>query len=101
MGAVRVTKELTERRAADLVRRCYAGLDAAQLQHEVLARLRQIVPADAAFFATVDPVTMLFTGAVAEDPLSAATPLFLDNEFGQADVNKFAALAAALLSGPR
>ena len=85
---------LTERRVADLVRRCYAGLGAAQLQHEVLARLRKLVPVDAAFFATVDPVTLLFTSAVAEDPLGAATPLFLDNEFGQADVNKFAVLAA-------
>ena len=85
---------LAERRVADLVRRCYAGLGADQLQHEVLARLRRIVPVDAAFFATVDPVTLLFTGAVADDPLGAATPLFLDNEFGQADVNKFAALAA-------
>jgi DNA-binding CsgD family transcriptional regulator len=85
---------LAERRIADLVRRCYAGLGADQLQHEVLARLRRIVPVDAAFFATVDPVTLLFTGAVADDPLGAATPLFLDNEFGQADVNKFAALAA-------
>ena len=82
------------RRVADIVRRCYAGLGADQLQHEVLARLRRIVPVDAAFFATVDPVTLLFTGAVADDPLGAATPLFLDNEFGQADVNKFAALAA-------
>jgi DNA-binding CsgD family transcriptional regulator/GAF domain-containing protein len=85
---------LAERRIADLVRRCYAGLGAAQLQHEVLARLRKIVPVDAAFFATVDPVTLLFTGAVAEDPLGAATPLFVDNEFGRADVNKFAVLAA-------
>ena len=84
-----------ERRVADIVRRCYAGLDAARLQPEVLGRLRQIVPADAAFFATVDPVTLLFTGAVAEDPLSAATPLFLDNEFGHDDVNKFAALAGS------
>jgi DNA-binding CsgD family transcriptional regulator len=85
---------LTERRVADIVRRCYAGLGASRLQHEVLARLRKIVPTDAAFFATVDPVTLLFTDAVAEDPLGTATPMFLDNEFGQADVNKFAVLAA-------
>jgi DNA-binding CsgD family transcriptional regulator len=50
---------------------------------------------DAAFFATVDPVTLLFTMAVAEDPLGAATPLFLDNEFGRDDVNKFAALSGS------
>jgi hypothetical protein len=84
-----------ERRVADLVQRCYAGLDAAQLRQEVLARLRKIMPVDAVFFATVDPVTLLFTGAVAEDPLGAATPMFLDNEFGRDDVNKFAALAGS------
>jgi len=48
---------------------------------------------DAAFFATVDPETLLFTGALAEDPLAAATAVFLDNEFGREDVNKFAQLA--------
>jgi DNA-binding CsgD family transcriptional regulator len=50
---------------------------------------------DAAFFGTVDPQTLLFTSAAADDPLRAATPLFLDNEYGRADVNKFAALAEA------
>jgi len=53
------------------------------------------MPVDAAFFATVDPVTLLFTMAVAEDPLGVATPLFLDNEFGRDDVNKFAALSGS------
>jgi DNA-binding CsgD family transcriptional regulator len=54
-----------------------------------------LVPADAAFFATADPESLLFTGGFAEDPLAAVTPLFLDNEFGTADVNKFAALATS------
>ena len=48
---------------------------------------------DAAFFATIDPMTLLFTSAAADEPLGAATPLFLENEFGREDVNKFAALA--------
>jgi DNA-binding CsgD family transcriptional regulator len=38
-------------------------------------------------------MTLLFTSAVADEPLGAAMPLFLDNEFGREDVNKFAALA--------
>jgi DNA-binding CsgD family transcriptional regulator len=86
---------LAERHVAEIIRRCYAGLDATQLRLEVLSRLRRIMPVDAAFFATVDPVTLLFTMAVAEDPLAAATPLFLDNEFGRDDVNKFAALSGS------
>ena len=48
---------------------------------------------DAAFFATVDPETLLFTGASSEEPLVEAASLFLENEFGRDDVNKFAALA--------
>jgi DNA-binding CsgD family transcriptional regulator len=50
---------------------------------------------DAAFFGTLDPQALLFTSAVAEEPLGAATQLFLDNEYGRRDVNKFAALAEA------
>jgi len=88
-----VTAATVQRRADELVRRCYAGLGAAALRAEVLQRLRSIVPVDAAFFATVDPATILFTSAMAEEPLDAATPLFLDNEFGRHDVNKFAELA--------
>lgn len=82
-----------ERHATALIGRCYAGLDAPGLRAEVLRRLRRILPVDAAFFGTVDPMTLLFTSAVADEPLAAATPLFLDNEFGRQDVNKFAALA--------
>jgi DNA-binding CsgD family transcriptional regulator len=85
----------TARREADLVRRCYAGLDGAALQAEVVRSIHRLLPVDAVFFATADPTTLLFTGAVAEEPLDAATAQFLDNEFGRDDVNKFQALAAA------
>jgi hypothetical protein len=72
-----------------------AGLDVVEFRRESLGMLRSLVSVDAAFFATVDPATLLFTGALAEEPLAAATPLFLDNEFGHDDVNKFAWLAGA------
>ena len=75
------------------MRRCYAGLDGPTFQTEVLRSIHALLPVDAVFFATADPATLLFTGAVAEDPLVAATAQFLDNEFGQDDVNKFASLA--------
>jgi hypothetical protein len=52
-----------------------------------------VVPVDAAFFATVDPATLLFTSASADEPLAGATALFIENEFGRPDVNKFSALA--------
>ncbi len=71
------------------------GLDLAGFRDECLRQLRSLLSVDAAFFATVDPVTMLFTSALAEEPLAEVTTLFLDNEFGQTDVNKFARLAAS------
>ena len=74
-----------ERQAAALIGRCYAGLDAAGLREELLRRLRRMLPVDAAFFATVDPMTLLFTSASADEPLAAAMQLFLANEFGRVD----------------
>jgi DNA-binding CsgD family transcriptional regulator len=90
-----VTVAERQRKVDRVVQRCYAGLDVAALQAEVLRGLRSLMAIDAVFFATVDPATILFTSALAEEPLPAATPRFLENEFGVDDVNKFAALAAA------
>lgn len=79
----------------DLVRLCHSGLIGADLRCTVLAGLRRMMPVDAAFFATADPETLLFTGAWPEEPLDSAAHLFLENEFGRDDANKFAALATA------
>jgi DNA-binding CsgD family transcriptional regulator len=79
----------------EIVRQCHSGLDVGPLQRQVLQSLRRLMPVDAAFFATADPETLLFTGAYAEEPLDAATPLFLANEFGDDDVNTFALLATS------
>ncbi|MEU3660395.1 LuxR C-terminal-related transcriptional regulator [Streptomyces sp. NPDC032940] len=82
-----------ERRISGVQTLCRAGLDVDALHSGFLYRLRTIMPVDAVFFATVDPGTLLFTSAMAEEPLDTATPLFLENEFGRRDVNKFAVLA--------
>jgi DNA-binding CsgD family transcriptional regulator len=87
------TASVAARRESDLVRRCYAGLDAAAFRAEVVRGLHALLSLDAVFFATADPATLLFTSAMAEEPLAAATAQFLDNEFGHTDVNKFQALA--------
>jgi DNA-binding CsgD family transcriptional regulator len=90
-----MAQAIVNRQVTALISRCYTGLDAYQLRGEVLRRLRPILSVDAAFFATVDPGTMLFTSALAEEPLPAAAPMFMDNEFGREDVNKFAFLAVS------
>ncbi|MER6303018.1 LuxR C-terminal-related transcriptional regulator [Kitasatospora sp. NPDC001539] len=84
---------LVERRTAGLVDRCYAGSDPARLRQDVLPRLLRLVPADAVFFAAADPDSLLFTWSAADEPLVGEAARFLDNEFGAADVNKFAELA--------
>jgi DNA-binding CsgD family transcriptional regulator len=78
-----------------MISTCRSGGSSEVIRDEVLRRLRRIVPIDAAFFATVDPATLLFTSAVADEPLQLVTGLFMDNEFGHADVNKFATLAVS------
>ncbi|GLZ44498.1 helix-turn-helix transcriptional regulator [Actinomycetospora sp. NBRC 106375] len=78
-----------------MVRACHRGRDVEGVRREVLSALRRVMTIDAAFFATADPETLLFTGAMADDPLAAAQGLFLDNEFSGADVNTFTALVAA------
>jgi DNA-binding CsgD family transcriptional regulator len=87
------TRDGAQQAERALVRACSAGLDVTTLQAEVLGALRRLMPVDAAFFATADPETLLFTGAAAEEPLGQATALFLENEFGGADVNRFSVLA--------
>ena len=86
---------MIERRVAAIERRCAKGLEAEALRTDLLRLLRDVVPIDAAFVATVDPATMLFTSAMSEEPLEAATALFLENEYGADDVNKFVTLAAS------
>ncbi|MEE1782166.1 LuxR C-terminal-related transcriptional regulator [Streptomyces sp. SP17BM10] len=84
---------IRQRRIERLIDSCHADLELPGLSAEVLRRLPGILPLEAAFFATVDPATLLFTSVVAQEPLAGVGPLFLDNEFGREDVNKFAALA--------
>jgi len=71
------------------------GLDAATLRDRVLHEVRRAMPVDAAFFATADPESLLFTSVHAEDPLAAVSAAFVANEFGAGDVNRFSTLARA------
>ncbi len=77
----------------DVVRLCHSGLDVAGARQQLLRALRRVVPFDAAFVATADPETLLFTGGWSDAPLDTVAAQFMENEFGQPDVNKFAALA--------
>ena len=86
----RAARELVAR---ELVARCHAGLDAVTLKSEFVERLGALIPVDAVFCASVDPATLLFTGAVLHEIPVETTSRFLVNEFLEDDVNKFSALA--------
>lgn len=79
-----------------LVHLCESEPDLEALRRGLLLGLRKIMTVDAAFFATVDPLTLLFTAAFADEPLLDVAPLFLENEYGNVDVNKFTALASGV-----
>jgi DNA-binding CsgD family transcriptional regulator len=82
-------------KVGELKRLAMSGLEVAAFRVEALRRLRSMLTIDAAFFAAVDPETLLFTSVSSEDPLVEAASLFLENEYGRNDVNKFTALAFA------
>jgi DNA-binding CsgD family transcriptional regulator len=72
---------------------CRSGLPPDALRASVLSRLRRAVPFDAAFWTTVDPATLLFTGPHQEEIPPGTIPYFVQNEFIDDDVNKWTALA--------
>jgi DNA-binding CsgD family transcriptional regulator len=82
-----------ERIRQEIISLCHAGLDSRTFRVETVRRLRKLIPVDASFFATADPATLLFTGAVIDDVLARATPQFVENEFMQEDAVKFVRLA--------
>jgi hypothetical protein len=88
MGGMEESRAVA-RRADDLVRRCYSGLGGTAFQAEVVRAIHALLPVDAVFLATADPGTLLPTGIFAEEPRVGVADRFLDNEFGQVDVNKF------------
>jgi DNA-binding CsgD family transcriptional regulator len=82
-----------EQTRRELIRLCQAGLDSRTLRIEIIKQLRTVIPIDLSFFTTADPATLLFTGAVVDDLLMRTTSEFIENEFLQSDVNKFAWMA--------
>jgi DNA-binding CsgD family transcriptional regulator len=82
-----------ERTRREIIRLSHAGLDSKTFRIEAVKQLRKAIPVDVSFFATADPATLLFTGAVVDDVLAQASSQFLENEFLRDDSVKFASLA--------
>ncbi len=84
---------LAEHTRQEIIRLCHSGLDSRTFRFEAVRHLRKAIPIDASFFATADPATLLFTGAVVDDVLAPAASQFLENEFLKDDSVKFISLA--------
>jgi DNA-binding CsgD family transcriptional regulator len=91
--SITMQQRRAEQTRRELIRLCHSGLDSRTLRVEILKRLNTVIPIDVSFFSTVDPATLLFTGAVLDDILMRASPQFIENEFLQNDVNKLAWMA--------
>ena len=81
--------------ADGIVRWCATATDPLSLRAGILDRLGTTVPFDGAFFATVDPATLLYTSAVRRDMPAEASPAFIRTELGDHDVNQLRDLARA------
>jgi len=86
-----------QRALRELDRLSHSGLDTRAFRRAALRRVRVVVPVDAAWFATADPATLLFTSAVVDDVLRPHASDFIRNEVFEDDVNQFRKLAR----GPR
>ena len=84
-----------ERARRHVARLCRAGLDAGALLRAVAAEVRRIVGYDGAAWVTIDPATLLVTGAHVEDLPRESAPAFYENEYLHDDVLSFAGLARA------
>jgi DNA-binding CsgD family transcriptional regulator len=81
-----------ERARREIIRLSHAGLDSKTFRIEAVKQLRKAIPIDASFFATADPATLLFTGAVVDEVLTDSSGQFLENEFLRDDSLKFTGL---------
>jgi DNA-binding CsgD family transcriptional regulator len=82
---------LVEERVFGEVRRlCISDLDETTLLREVVGRLRRVVPMDAYFAPTIDPLSGLLTGAVSEGTEQVARGrFFLEHVYFEDDVLEF------------
>lgn len=61
----------------------------------VLKQIHTVIPYDAYCFTTVDPLTLLSTGAVTEDGIEAIHDRLFINEYMEEDIHKYAELIRA------
>lgn len=79
-----------QKRLEQLARR---APDVHAFRQEALAALKEAVPFDAACCTSVDPITLLSTGAMTDDGIEAIHKELFELEYGEEDYNSHEALA--------
>lgn len=92
-------KPLNEPPIFTIIRRAIEALGAPSIssyvyRRQVLELLYKAVPFDAYCFTSVDPHTLLSTGAVTEEGIEAIHHRLFENEYTETDFNKFSTLVA-------
>ena len=89
MDQTAVAHDITQ----SIVKACHSGLPIDRLRAEVLSGLARVLPADAVWWAAVDPATLLFTNTYGVAIPADATGYFVENEFLHDDFNKWSELS--------
>ena len=89
MDQTAVAHDITQ----SIVKACHSGLPVDRLRAEVLSGLGRVLPADAVWWAAVDPATLLFTDTFGVAIPADATGYFVENEFLHDDFNKWSELS--------
>ena len=86
-----MSRTKTQHLRAELARLCHRGLDVAELVRRATAALHGALEFDRSCWHTIDPATLMFTGAIKDR--FVADPRFPRYEYSVDDVNRFAHLA--------
>src|ERR1700738_4531905 len=76
-----------------ILRLCNAGLESRALQQEALSALRRALPDEAWCMGTIDPATLMLTGSIGDGYPLKGSGRFLEIEYTEPGVNKYADLA--------
>lgn len=82
-----------ERTREAVILACRGATDPRSLFERIAPHIRRAVPFDAACWQTTDPATILPTSGLPVNLPEAAAPAYFENEYCQADFNKFHELA--------
>ncbi|WPK13111.1 helix-turn-helix transcriptional regulator [Lysinibacillus louembei] len=71
------------------LQRIHSAKDSYHVRKRVLEQIKRRIPYEAYCFTTVDPQTLLSTGAITDERIELLHPQLFENEYKEADVNRY------------